>query len=321
MGCYEAKQKIKVKKTINVIWLDANYDNEENSLYRKELESNGKLKINCFKETDEAIDYTKKIKFEETFIIISGRLYAQYITKFKEYINEINTIPKIIVFTKNVADFNNIVENKNLIDNKFYGLGGVRTNFKYIQKFILKPLKKTKISNENNNDILLFNDNKDVSLKIINKRLLNIEDKDNLTFEYIDCKEKIYFPLLYKSLIDTINTDQLDSYTESLYNKYKDNSTINKLLYPIIYILNIPIELLSKYYARLYTVESMFYIDMNKDLRENKKDNYLSYIKVLYEGIKTKSFSLASNNILYRGTRLLIKGIEKIIFILLKNIY
>ena len=175
MGCYEAKQHRATKtkviqkiKTTNVIWLDANYDNEENRLYIKELESNGNLKINCFKDTDEVIGYIKKIKFEETYIIISGRLYAEFITKFRENINEINVIPKIIVYTKNKTNFKNNEENKNLIDDKFYGLGGVKTNFKNIQKFILKPL------NNINENYILFDDGRDLSLKIINKRLLDI---------------------------------------------------------------------------------------------------------------------------------------------------
>ena len=42
---------------------------------------------------------------------------------------------------------------------------------------------------------------------------------------------------------------------------------------------NIPIEILCKYYARIYTVESNFYKDINEDLRMNNKDKYLPYIK------------------------------------------
>ena len=43
---------------------------------------------------------------------------------------------------------------------------------------------------------------------------------------------------------------------------------------------------------------------MNKDLRNNKKDRYLPFIKVLYDGVKLGSLSLASNNTLYRGSLL-----------------
>ena len=54
-------------------------------------------------------------------------------------------------------------------------------------------------------------------------------------------------------------------------------------------VSDIPIELLCKYYTRIYTDnDSYFYSNINKDLRENKRNNYLSYIKVLYEGVKLK---------------------------------
>ena len=80
----------------------------------------------------------------------------------------------------------------------------------------------------------------------------------------------------------------------------------------IRYIKDIPIELLSKYYARLNTIKSKFYHDINTDLRDNKKENYMSYIKILYEGIKLKSLQLASNDILYRGSKISIDELLKI---------
>ena len=131
---------------------------------------------------------------------------------------------------------------------------------------------------------------------------MNRDDEGNLTFEYIDCKEKLYYPVLYKALIDTTRIDNIDLFTRKVNEKYKNNCNQTKnLLKSIENIQNIPIELLSKYYARLYTSESddgnSFYSDINKDLRENKRDNYLSFIKILYEGIKTKSLPLGSNNI------------------------
>ena len=147
-------------------------------------------------------------------------------------------------------------------------------------------------------------------LKPIRKN--DIEEENSLTFEYIDCKEKLILPLLYKSLIEITPKDNIKKYTENLYNKYSTNNEVEKLLYSIKYIKDIPMELLSKYYGRLYTLESKFYYDINKDLRESKKDEYMQYIKILYEGIKLKSLPLASNNILYRGSKITNHEISKI---------
>ena len=67
---------------------------------------------------------------------------------------------------------------------------------------------------------------------------------------------------------------------------------------------SIPNELLSKYYARTYTIESKFYSDLNQELRKkNNKDNkYLPFIKVLYEGFKFETLTLKPNEYLYRGS-------------------
>ena len=51
-------------------------------------------------------------------------------------------------------------------------------------------------------------------------------------------------------------------------------------------LTNVPIELLTRYYARAYTVQSDFYGDLNQDLRKNNKDKYLPLVKLFYESIK-----------------------------------
>ena len=231
---------------------------------------------------------------------------SKFIEKFKENITDIYIIPKIVVFTKNKEDFIKY-NGKNLDDSQFYFLGGVQLFFDDIKDFLLKPLTKKALNIENEENIFLTNCN--AIFKPLNA--FRKESTFNLTFEYIDCKEKLFYPLLYKSLIEMTKTDKIDIFTESLYNKYSEsNTSIKKLLITIKNILNIPLELLSKYYARLYTMESNFYKDINKDLRENKKENYLPYIKVLYEGIILRSLKLASDTILYRGGKLLNKEID-----------
>ena len=113
----------------------------------------------------------------------------------------------------------------------------------------------------------------------------------------------------------------MEECTKYLCAKYGTNEQINKLLNLIKYIKDIPSQLLSKYYIRLYTIESQFYYDINKELRGNAKDKYLSSIKVLYESIKLKSLPLASNNILYRGSLISDEETKKIKEYLNKKIH
>jgi len=277
----------------NVIWIDPNVDNEENTYYTQELKKIKNVKINCFKNVMDALTLIKNIKFSATNIIISGSLYSKFIEKFKENLTNIFIIPKIIIFTSNKKKF--IEKNKNYNDNNisFYNLGGIHTFFNEIKNF-LESSPKPK-------------DKKDFEIENIQSpipKIMKIFEENQLTFEYIDCKEKLVLPLLYKSLIEITSTDNIVKYTEYLYNKYSINKEVNKLLNSIQNISDIPIELLSKYYVRLYTIESQFYYDINKKLRKKEKENYLLYIKILYEGIKLKSLPLASNNILYRGSKI-----------------
>ena len=86
---------------INIIWIDPNLDNEENKSYLKSLEGIKNIKISCYKNIDDALQFIKTLKFSETNIIISGRLYSEFIKGLKDILGDIFIIPKIIVFTSN----------------------------------------------------------------------------------------------------------------------------------------------------------------------------------------------------------------------------
>ena len=96
---------------------------------------------------------------------------------------------------------------------------------------------------------------------------------------------------------------------KNLYKNYgKKSKEIEVLFNTIKNIDNIPYELLSKYYSKIYyDNHSKFY----KKIKE-KKNEYLAYTKVLYEGIKLKSLPVASNNVLYRVSLLSREFISKV---------
>jgi len=120
--------------------------------------------------------------------------------------------------------------------------------------------------------------------------------------------------MIYKTLIEITPNDNIEEFTKLLCSKYINKSSgLDLLLNSLKSLPNIPIELLSKYYTRIYTEEkSHFYNDMNKDLRQNKKLNYLPYIKVLYEGVRLQSLPMSSDKMLFRGSLLSNKEIETI---------
>ena len=227
--------KDKMKNLQKVIWIDSNIFNEENLEYISELKTNKSFQLFLFKNVDEAINYIKTIAFEEIKIIVSGRLYFLFIRFFQNDITDMCTIPKIIVFTKDKEEFLKCNKDFYYDRNIFYNSGGIASSFNEIKKFL-------------NDEIIL------------NKH--NLIDDSQLTFEYVDCKEKLLLPILFKTLINNnVSNTTIEKYNISLYEKYsKENGELKKLLRSISSLSNVPIEILSKYYARFYTSECMQFL-------------------------------------------------------------
>ena len=277
----------------DVIWIDPCIDNEQNTKYVNELKSMDSLNLKLFKNINEAINYLKYIKFNETKFIVSGKLYIKFIKSFKDNILDMNVAPKIVIFTSNIDKFIEYnMEYKNF--DIFYKNGGITVIFGGIKEFLRNNYEKI------------------LEYKLETKDLSD-STHIQLTFEYIDSKKKLMLPLLFQTLIDDVAIDNMKQYTNLLYNTYsKENYKLKNLLSSIKSIPNIPIEILSKYYARLYTVQSSFYQNLNKNLGLNKIENYLPFIQTLYEGVKLKAFPLAFKDFLYRGSKISNEEIEKI---------
>ncbi len=82
------------------------------------------------------------------------------------------------------------------------------------------------------------------------------------------------------------------------------NERICELLKGMILFNDIPEPILSKFFARAYTLESPFYGIMNQNLMKRNYKFYSTYIKLLYKGIINKSYPPITNCTLYRGTKL-----------------
>jgi len=275
-----------------VIWIDPKIDIGENIQFSKILESKQLTIVKLFKEINEAIKYMKEqIKFEETKVILSAKLYSDFVNKFKENIRDMNVAPKIIVFTNHKQEFIQNNQEFGNDDNKFYKYGGVVTTFNEILKFL--EFEKIQI--------------KETKVRESSKEV-------QFTFQYINNIEDLMLPLFFKSLIDDASNDNMEEYTNSLYNTYSQNFSILKILLGSIQSMkNVPIEILSKYYARLYTSNTNFYKDIKEDLRKNKVKKYLPFIKTLYEGVKLESLKLATDNELYRGSLISNEELKNII--------
>ena len=117
------------------------------------------------------------------------------------------------------------------------------------------------------------------------------KNSQNFFFEYKDKK------------LFNMNKD-IAFFLQILENMYSNFNTLGHLINQIKYLDNIPLELLSKYFLRLYFVKSDFYKDMQMNLQQNKLLYYMPYITVLYEGLKLKSLPVTSHEVLFRSSKI-----------------
>ena len=270
-----------------IIWLDPNIFGEENKSYFDELISYNYYVVRV-KTVEEAMKEIYKIVFKDVFIIVSASFFPQFYNEFKANLFRICIVPKIVIFTANGNEFIDSLGNgQNIIGDKFYNIGGVKNNLDQIKQFIKDYSNKKNVSS------------------------IKIDEENFLNFDYIDTKEKLVLPLFYKYLIKFKEQDN-HFYNFLHRNYYNKSKEITNLLNSINNLSDIPIEVLSKYYVRIFTEDSEFYKHLNQSLKEGRRDDYLSYIKVLYEGIKLKALPYSSDDVLYRGAKLSNIEIRKI---------
>ena len=268
-----------------LIWVDDKVNNEENKMYKSYIEEKiNKYNIIPFQDVESSIKKILGLFFEETFVILNREFYKDFVNSFMNKLPDIKVVPKFIIFTGNKKRFLDTYKDseiKDVLSNKYYTLGGIQTSFESIYKFLSTDSWRDRPNIED----IKFDG----------------EESNELTFEYVNSIKDLTLPTFFKSLIKIDENDNFEKLNQYLYNKYSNNNDVKNLLSQIEGIPSIPLELLCKYYARLYTIESDFYKDINQFLRRKqiKKEEeksksmkfFLPYVKLLYEGLKLSCFS------------------------------
>ena len=269
-----------------IIWIDANVYNNENQNYLHQLgynninmnhsnvemnyisqvDQNHQYDIKIFNNIENSIEYIKLLRFRDTFIIISGSLYKQFIDQLHQKLSYIYIIPDIIIFTSRKI-------NPPKETNIFFNFLGVETEFEKIRIHINSFIEKIYVYNQ-------LNQFESLNIKI--------SFQENLIFDPITNVEMMFLPIFYKNILDKYDPSKNKEFIKFMNKTYINEPKYSKLL-NLIDKENMPVELLCKYYARIYTIEGNFYKDMKTDLLSDnyeKKKNYLPFIKTLFKGLE-----------------------------------
>lgn len=230
-----------------------------------------------FTTIGKAIDSMKKIKFEEVLVLMNEGIEKEFIDLLKANLKYIYTIPKIFIVTNG--------ENKEIVKD-FYCFGKMNAsqlNIYFLElinnrKKIIKEKEQKKIKKENNEKKFSF----------VYNKLINLEN-------------------IYKSLMEKISNEKIKEFNDFLCNTFFDNydGTMNKFLFLIYDIKNIPIELLSKFYISFYCSCDDFCNDMKNELftKSGLDSSYLPLIKVLYNSLKLGVYDFSTAEKIYSGQK------------------
>ena len=120
-------------------------------------------------------------------------------------------------------------------------------------------------------------------------------------FYYMNNLGEMAYPLFMDKNIKSnlINNNELEEFQKYCIKLYPD---LKQYLRPSeeknIYVRY---NILAKYYLHLYTLESNFFRNLNKELSQGKLDKYRQYIFILYIALNKGYFRNCSDCKLYRG--------------------
>ena len=278
-------------KKINLIWLDKNVNNNENKFYQAAIKEMGIFELFTYTEVKDCLSKLKEINFKKTYIIISGNLSKEYFMQFEKVINNIQVCPEIMIFTsrekfnqikKNIINLDNFsLFNMNLVFDHFAQVkAALESDSKYIPNFI-SPNK--------------------------------FEASDNcFSFEYVNASNDLILPLTFMEFMEIPNKFEIIDFNQFLLDKYSNKNEMKELIEQLLLDTKIPLQILVKYWARAYTLQTPFYGEMNFTLEKKASHEFDIFIRILYYGLKNKILEPYINKELYRGALIKQKEIDYI---------
>ncbi len=287
MGTCGSEKKKLTPSTKNIFWVDKNIKNEENQKHCSQINNKYGITVEQFTEINSLFEKMKPIKYELIITIISEKLIGDYLARFKkEQNNLLWTIPIHIIFTNNKNNIINLLQKEYSEDLKtcLINIEDIASNSKELQNLLDKYLE-------------------DVQPKINEGNLETRTDyNDCFSYEYYE-KSKQLESSLYKQITENKKVSHLDINVFNFFllkNFGEKEKRINELILPLIKDKNFSDETIAKCWAKILTLKSSFYSSINCNLMQLKNEQYNTFVRILYSGLKTYSYT--GNQHLFRGS-------------------
>ena len=93
--------ELKEFKNSNLLWLDFNINNYENKEYQNLIKKISQIKFYAFTNINDCVQKLITIKYEKTFVLVSGSLSSKFFAEIEKIENRLEVIPTIMIFTSN----------------------------------------------------------------------------------------------------------------------------------------------------------------------------------------------------------------------------
>ena len=299
-------ENIKKKK---IIWIDENIDNEENSYTYQEftvsLPEYDIIKTKSVKQAFEHIEENyEDFKFKLFYVIVSGTLSESFFNKYVEKSLKLHILCATIIYCSEKN--RQLNEFKPFYLDNFLNPGKV-TDSSY---FVIEYIKSVQCSyyldpNELIDEQKEKDEDEGKKEKVENNNFEENKNKNDLEFaaefSYIKDLGTMAYPIIISkfincTLIEKGDIERMQKENIKLFPKLKHlfKPSEEKDIF-------IPYHILAKYYLNIYTQNSSFYIDMNRELRERQFDKYKTYIYLMYNALNKGIFKSYCKSNLYRG--------------------
>jgi hypothetical protein len=105
--------------------------------------------------------------------------------------------------------------------------------------------------------------------KEFNKRQLPYSSFNGcMTFEYINSLNQLIVPIMYNEILNQdikVPNNEVQYFKYLLLNRHGEKAIAN-LIHPLLYVKEMPHEILAKFFAKAYTEQTTFYREMNISL-------------------------------------------------------
>ena len=252
-----------------LFWIDADINSTENQhLYDSYLSVNFDTKR--FTIVNNAIQELLRIKpFTSIIIIISGKLYKDFYSEIIKIKHKIKININVVVYLKK-------------------------------KHLFLQNLRILNLNQKNNFIFPRYIASTPIELEYYLKNKIDINEKE-LSFDNIDNYEELILPAYFSYFMKDTTSTELLYFNEYLKRIYSDNINITNLLNQFDNNQKISKEIIYQYWMHLYTLQTDFFPNLNRQLRNKNVEYYIPFIKLCYEMLRKGLLKPIINKKLYRG--------------------